>query len=140
MYHINRPRQSFQGASWNIATRTTVSAGGYFPVSDILTFHASGIYQYQSKATETVIGGALSTSLDDLSENPANVYAGLWYRINDAIIPYIGLEFAGLRIGASYDINVSSLKAGSQSRGGMEISLIYINKPPGFRGIPCPKF
>jgi type IX secretion system PorP/SprF family membrane protein len=140
MYHINRPKQSFQGASWNIATRTTVSAGGYFPVSDILTFHASGIYQYQSKATETVIGGALSTSLDDLSENPANVYAGLWYRINDAIIPYIGLEFAGLRIGASYDINVSSLKAGSQSRGGMEISLIYINKPPGFRGIPCPKF
>ena len=140
MYHINRPRQSFQGASWNIATRTTISAGGFFPVSDLLTLHTSGIYQYQSKATETVIGGALSASLDDLSENPANVYAGLWYRINDAIIPYIGLEFAGLRIGASYDINVSSLKAGSQSRGGMEISLIYINKPPGFRGIPCPKF
>ena len=140
MYHINRPKQSFQGANWNIATRTTVSAGGYFPVSDLLTLHTSGIYQYQSKATETVIGGALSASLDDLSENPANVYAGLWYRINDAIIPYIGLEFAGLRIGASYDINVSSLKAGSQSRGGMEISLIYINKPPGFRGIPCPKF
>ena len=140
MYHINRPRQSFQGASWNIATRTTVSAGGFFPVSDLLTLHTSGIYQYQSKATETVVGGALSASLDDLSENPANVYAGLWYRINDAIIPYIGLEFAGLRIGASYDINVSSLKAGSQSRGGMEISLIYINKPPGFRGIPCPKF
>jgi len=140
MYHINRPRQSFQGANWNIATRTTVSAGGYFPVSDLLTLHTSGIYQYQSKATETVIGGALAASLDDLSENPANVYAGLWYRIHDAIIPHIGLDFAGLRIGASYDINGSSLKAGSQSRGGMEVSLIYVNKPTGFRGIPCPKF
>ena len=140
MYHINRPRQSFQRANWNIATRTTVSAGGFFPVSDILILHTSAIYQYQSKATETVVGGALAASLDDLSENPANVYAGLWYRVNDAIIPYIGLEFAGLRIGATYDINVSSLKAGSQSRGGMEVSLIYIKKPPGFRGIPCPKF
>jgi type IX secretion system PorP/SprF family membrane protein len=140
LYHINRPNESFQGANWDIATRTTISAGGYFPVSDILTLHTSGIYQYQAQATETVIGGALATTLDETSENPSNIYGGLWYRINDAIIPYVGLEFAGLRIGATYDINVSSLKAGAQSRGGMEISLIYIKRPPGFKGIPCPKF
>ncbi len=53
MYHINRPRESFKGGNWNIATRTTISAGGYFPVSDILTLHTSGIYQVQNKATET---------------------------------------------------------------------------------------
>ena len=57
------------------------------------------------------------------SDNPSNVYGGLWYRFNDAIIPYVGIEFSGLRIGATYDVNVSSLIAGSQSRGGMEISL-----------------
>ena len=140
MYHINRPKESFKGGNWNVSPRTTFSAGGYFPVSDILTFHTSAIYQNQSGATETVIGGALAASLDDQSENPSNVYAGLWYRFNDAIIPYIGLEFSGLRIGASYDVNVSSLKAGSQSRGGMEISLIYIKKPAGYKGMPCPKF
>ena len=78
--------------------------------------------------------------IDKASQQPSNVYAGLWYRLNDAIIPYVGLEFAGLRIGATYDINVSSLRTGSESRGGMEISLIYIKKPAGFKGIPCPKF
>ncbi len=140
LYHINRPSQSFQGATWNIATRTTVSAGGYFPVSDILTLHTSGIYQYQNKASETVFGGALAAVIDHASQEPSNVYGGLWYRLNDAIIPYVGLEFAGLRIGATYDINVSSLKAGSQSRGGMELSIIYVKKPAGFKGIPCPKF
>ena len=140
LYHINRPNESFQGATWNIATRTTVSAGGYFPVSDILTLHTSGIYQYQNKATETVIGGALGAVIDKASYEPSNVYGGLWYRLNDAIIPYIGLEFAGLRFGATYDINVSSLKAGSQSKGGMELSVIYVKKPAGFKGIPCPKF
>lgn len=140
MYHINRPHQSFLGADWNIAPRTTISAGGYFPVSDILTLHTSGIFQYQAAATETVIGGALAAPIDTKSENPSNVYAGLWYRFKDALIPYIGLEFSGMRIGASYDVNVSSLKAASQSRGGMEISLIYVKKPPGFKGIPCPKF
>ena len=140
MYHINRPKESFKGASWNISPRTTINAGGYFPVSDILTLHASGIYQVQNKATETVIGGALSAPIDPESESPSNVYIGSWYRFSDAIIPYVGLEFGGMRLGASYDINVSSLKAGSQSRGGMEISLIYIKRPAGFKGIPCPKF
>jgi predicted porin len=61
-------------------------------------------------------------------------------RWKDAIIPYIGLEFGGLRIGASYDINTSGLKAGSQSRGGMEMSIIYIKRPAESRGLPCPKF
>jgi type IX secretion system PorP/SprF family membrane protein len=140
MYHINRPRESFKGGSWNVSPRTTLSAGGYFPLSDIITLHTSGIYQVQNKATETVIGGALAATLDAESENPSNVYIGSWYRFKDAIIPYIGLEFAGLRIGATYDINTSSLKSGSQSRGGMEISLIYIKRPAGYKGIPCPKF
>ncbi|HUZ60082.1 MAG TPA: PorP/SprF family type IX secretion system membrane protein [Hanamia sp.] len=140
MYHINRPHQSFLGASWNIAPRTTVSAGGYFPVSDILTLHTSAIFQYQANATETVIGGALAAPIDSKSEDPSNVYAGLWYRLGDALIPYIGLEFSGMRLGFSYDVNVSSLEAASQSRGGMEISLIYVKKPAGFKGIPCPKF
>lgn len=140
MYHINRPKESFKGGVWNVSPRTTISAGGYFPVSDILTLHTSGIYQNQNKSTETVIGGALAAAIDPVSESPSNVYGGLWYRFNDAVIPYLGLEFAGLRIGASYDINVSSLKAGSQSRGGMEISLIYIKRPAGYKGIPCPKF
>ena len=140
MYHINRPRESFQGGNWNIASRTTLSAGGYFPVSDILTLHASGIYQLQNKASETVIGGALAAAIDPESDNPSNVYIGSWIRLNDAIIPYLGLEFSGFRIGATYDVNVSSLKAGSESRGGMEISVIYVKKAAGYKGIPCPKF
>ncbi len=140
MYHINRPKESFKGGNWNISPRTTISAGGYFPVSDILTLHTSGIYQVQNKASETVLGGALAAAVDAEGDNPTNVYGGLWYRFNDAIIPYVGLEFSGLRIGATYDINTSSLKSASQSRGGFEISVIYIKRPAGFKGIPCPKF
>lgn len=140
MYHINRPKESFKGGNWNISPRTTISAGGYFPITDLLTLHTSGIYQVQNKASEINFGGAVSAPIDDRSSSPSNVYLGSWYRVNDAIIPYVGLEFAGLRIGATYDINISSLKSGSQSRGGMELSIIYVKKPAGFKGIPCPKF
>ena len=140
MYHINRPKESFKGGNWNIAARTTVSAGGYFPVSEQLTLHTSGIYQVQNKSSEVTFGGAIAAAIDPQSISPSNFYIGSWFRVNDAIIPYLGLEFAGMRIGASYDVNVSDLKAGSQSRGGMEISLIYIKRPAGYKGIPCPKF
>jgi hypothetical protein len=50
------------------------------------------------------------------------------------------LEFGGFRLGASYDVNISSLKTASQSRGGIEISLIFIKRPVGSKGIPCPSF
>jgi len=124
MYHINRPKESFKGGNWNIATRSTISAGGYFPVSDILTFHTSGMYQLQNKSSETMLGGAIAASMDPESTSPSNLYVGSWYRIGDAVIPYLGLEFGGFRIGATYDINRSDLKAGSQSRGSMEILVI----------------
>ncbi len=141
VYHINRPKESFMGGNWNISPRTTLSAGGYFPVSDILTLHTSGIYQLQAKSSETTLGAALSAPLNNDDVNASNVYAGAWVRLKDALIPYVGLEFSGIRIGASYDINISDLKAASQSRGGMEISLIYIKRPSGTgKGIPCPKF
>ena len=141
MYHINRPKESFKGGNWNVSARTTISAGGYTPISDILTLHASGIYQLQAQASETTVGAAVSASLDQSgATNPGNIYAGAWIRVKDAIIPYLALEFAGMRIGASYDINTSSLKSGSQSRGGVELSLIYIKRKPDSKGVPCPKF
>ena len=81
MYHINRPKESFKGGNWNIATRTTISAGGYFPVSDILTLHTSGIYQVQNKSSETTIGGAIAAAIDQESTDPSNVYIGSWFRV-----------------------------------------------------------
>ena len=62
------------------------------------------------------------------------------YDFGDAIIPYVGLEFSDLRVGVTYDINISDLKTASESRGGIEISLIYIKQPPESKGLPCPKF
>jgi type IX secretion system PorP/SprF family membrane protein len=141
MYHINSPKVTFTSGYWNVSPRTTITAGGYFPVSDILTFHTSGIFQSQARSTETTLGAALSARLNNSNaDDGSNIYFGTWMRISDAIIPYLGLEFKGMRFGASYDVNTSSLKSGTLSRGGMEISLIYIKQAAGSRGIPCPKF
>lgn len=141
IYHINKPSLSFIDKTWNLSSRMTVHGGGSFLVSDNLSVSTSAIFQIQNKATETVLGGALSANVNGDQNNPTSVYVGSWVRLGDAIIPYVGIEINGLRIGASYDINTSSLKAATASRGGSEFSLIYIKKQStAGKGIPCPKF
>jgi type IX secretion system PorP/SprF family membrane protein len=139
-YHINRPKESFNGGFYTLNPRFTVHGGGYFPASESAIIHLSALHSRQAGATNTVIGGALALNANYDEENPTNFYAGSWFRFGDAIIPYVGLEFNDLRIGVTYDVNISSLKSASQSRGGIEVSLIYINRPEGRRNVPCPKF
>jgi type IX secretion system PorP/SprF family membrane protein len=145
-YHINKPRESFDGnIFYTLSPRITVHAGGSFPIGGDNTrnVYISSLYSRQAGASNIVVGGAAGFNLNQDEENPTNFYAGLWTRFNnvsDALIPYVGLEFGSFRLGASYDVNISTLKTASQSRGGIEISLIYIRRPPGSKGIPCPRF
>ncbi len=141
-YHINRPKESFTGGNYILNPRLTVHGGGYVPVGRITTLHTSFIHQRQAGASETVAGAALSFKLNDDEDTETALYTGLWYRVKDAFIPYAGIEFSGLRIGYSYDVNNSSLNTASNSRGGNEISLIYIRKAsdPNRKKLGCPKF
>lgn len=143
MYHINRPKETFKGGDYLLNARTTIQAGGKIPIGGFRNFlHLAANYSMQAKAHNTVIGGTFSYNVNNEEDNPTNVYIGAWYRFKDAAIPYIGLEFNGLHIGASYDANVSSLQPASNTRGGIELSLIYIKKPndPNAKKLNCPKF
>ena len=142
MYHINRPKESFQKGNFLLNVRTTIQAGGKIPVGPYNYLHVAANHSMQAKTNNTMIGGAFALNVNQDQENPTNVYFGSWYRFNDAVIPYIGLEFGEFHIGASYDVNTSSLKPASNVRGGAEISLIYVRKPvdPNARKLNCPKF
>ena len=141
MYHINKPKETFTGASFYLNPRYTVHGGVYLPLNETMTLHTSALYQQQAGASEFVAGGAVGFNLNNDTEyNPTNLFVGSWLRVGDAAIPYVGLEVNNFRVGMSYDVNVSKLKAVSNSRGGLEISLIYIHKKNTSRSIPCPKF
>ncbi len=140
MYHINRPKQTFTGAQYVLNPRTTFHGGGYFPLGTNSTLHVSAMQMFQGGASETILGGAIQLLANPDVEKPASFYFGSWVRLNDAIIPYLGLEFNDMRIGITYDYNSSELKTASQNRGGIEISLIYIRRPTTDRPVNCPKF
>lgn len=142
VYHINKPNQTFNGGNYLLDTRSTIHGGAYIPLGQYRSFHASMMHQSQGAARETIMGGAFSINLNYNNDNPLELYAGAWYRLGDAFLPYLGLEINRFRFGFSYDINTSSLRTASASRGGAELSIIYIN---GFKDrlkkrVNCPKF
>ena len=146
-YHLNHPKVSFLGVDTiNIPTRITFHGGGFFPIAGSpSTIYLSGLFSNQAGAREYVLGGAWAVAATTDETNPVNFYAGVWGRFTnnttDAVIPYVGLDYSDFSLGVSYDVNVSSLQTASQSRGGIEVSLIYIKKKSnGQHGIPCPRF
>lgn len=142
MYHITRPEESFNGGQYVLDPRVTFQAGGRLPLAEYNAVHFSAIHSRQANAVNTVIGGAYMLNVNSDPVVPTNLYLGTWFRLGDAIIPYIGLEWGSFHLGASYDTNLSSLKPGSNMRGGAEFSLIYIKKPsdPYAKMVNCPRF
>ncbi|MDP4148008.1 MAG: PorP/SprF family type IX secretion system membrane protein [Bacteroidota bacterium] len=145
-YHLNHPKESFLGVDTiNVPTRYTFHGGGFFPVTgSSSTLYVSGLFNSQAGAHDFVLGGAWEVSASADETYPVNFYAGLWGRfsnVTDAVIPYVGLDYGDFNLGLTYDVNVSSLQTASQSRGGVEISLIYIKKASnGHHAVPCPHF
>jgi len=142
MYHINRPKESFQGGDYLLPARITIQGGFKIPVASYHSLHFSANHSMQANAKNTVVGAAFGLNVNGDEENPTNLFLGSWYRFNDAVIPYVGLEFNGLHLGYSYDVNTSELKPGSNMKGGNEISLIFIKKPadPLAKRLNCPRF
>jgi type IX secretion system PorP/SprF family membrane protein len=142
MYHINRPKESFQGGNFLLPARVTIQGGFKLPVASYHSIHFSANHSMQANARNTVVGAAFGLNVNGDEASPVNLFLGSWYRFNDAIIPYVGLEFGELHLGYTYDVNTSELKPGSNMRGGNEISLIFIKKPsdPLAKRLNCPKF
>lgn len=142
MYHINRPKETFQEGGFLLNSRVTIQGGAKIPVGTYNSLHVAANHSIQAKARNTMLGGAFCLNVNNDEESPTNFYIGSWYRFQDALIPYVGLEFGEWHFGASYDVNTSALKAASNSRGGVEVSLIYVKKytDPNMKKLNCPKF
>lgn len=123
MFNVLRKKENLLPETFNISPRYTVTIGGQAFVGVAGTLFGSANYQYQSGAQELTIGGAYGLQLGDDLKNVISL--GTWYRLGDALIPYVGYQLDGLQVGFSFDFTTSALKAASQSRNGFELSLVY---------------
>lgn len=151
-YHLTQPVETFlqnNVEDHKIHSRTTAYLGGSFDLNENIVLYASGLYQQQAKASEVMLGAAVGFILnpghDEEFQKNTVFYLGGWYRYGDAVAPYIAIEWSKMKIGLSYDVNVSSFTPATNGNGAYEISVIFngcINKrerAPRYN-FACPKF
>ncbi len=138
-YHFAKPTVGFITPTYFTNSRINIHGGAYFSLSDAASLHTSFQYQKQGETNELLVGGAFSYYLG--TENGLELYAGLWSRVKESMIPYVGLEWKHIRAGFTYDIAAGTTLASSRFYQSSEFSLIYIldNKSKAFK-LRCPKF
>jgi type IX secretion system PorP/SprF family membrane protein len=138
--HILEPVTTNLNSDYYTKRRYTVHGGGYFPVGENTTVHASFQFQQQGDYREIILGGAASYFINGKSTSYYELYLGTWLRYNDAIIPYVGVEYNLLRFGFSYDLNYSSDKTAGTYYRTAEFSIIKVFNSNKENVINCPKF
>ena len=137
VYHLNQPKQTFlQDPQQFIPMRYVANITYQHVLSEGLILNTNGIYQYQGGAEYFSLGGAVGFYLDPDGESILNL--GVWYWSQNAIVPYVGLQYNDMQLGLSYDATISKLSESASRPTTYEISFVLRgkNKPSGV--IPCP--
>ncbi len=141
-YHLARPKVTFMDAvQLYVPLRLTFNGVYEAKLGDMVSLSLLGLYTQQEAASELTAGAIATIGRSYREYDPTPIfYAGLLYRNQDAFIPYVGVEHWDVRLGFSYDYNVSALSAATRGQGGMEISLQYLLRIPPNKKIQylCP--
>jgi len=132
--HINTPSISNYGSIYDkYLRRLSLNAGAKYLINSDLGILPAAVLHVQGPSYLMMIGGSLSYSLVDINES--GFRAGTYLRIANSIdganleglVVSAMFEKRNMQIGASYDFTLSKLRLPSNSLGGFEISLSYIN-------------
>lgn len=123
-YHLAKPRHSFNNDDYiRLSTKILGNLGvqAHFTEQYALTIHVNYIRQGQYK--ELIGGGLFSWRTNPEIYAPFALYAGMFVRYQDALIPTVKMDYRQYSVTLSYDINTSKLRPASNGIGGFEMSL-----------------
>jgi type IX secretion system PorP/SprF family membrane protein len=128
VFHINKPKDpiiSSQSSELNtIPLRYTLHGGLSFNLSERTSIVPHALYMQQGTAKEAMIGAYVQ-----LNVNPETDFMfGGYYRVNDAVAPFVGFDWRNFIIGLSYDANTSKLGAMARNANSFELSLSYVKR------------
>ena len=106
-------------------------------LNDKLVFNTNGIYIIESNLQTYSFGVNFGKILDE-SDSPSILNAGLWYRSNEAVIPYLGIVVNNIQTGFTYDIPIASSSNSLGTLKTFEFSLIFHSPQKNKSPIPCP--
>lgn len=128
VFHINRPKDpiiSTQDTELNtIPIRYTLHGGLSFNFSERTSIVPHALIMQQGTAREAMIGTYIQINV-----NPETDFMfGGYYRVKDAVAPFVGFDWRNFIIGLSYDANTSKLGAMAGNANSFELSLSYIKR------------
>jgi len=144
VFHINRPKQSlFDDNNIRLDRKFVAHASMQQEITSKFQLYPGVLVMQQGKYNEVDIGTLAKFIKVPNEVNYLALSLGIYYRFADAFNLIAGLDYKDISVGVSYDINTSNLVPASHSRGGIELSIIYIlnkNKKTYVKKIPCPIF
>ncbi len=139
--HILRPKDTFYDADNKWGFRPVIHAGAQIKASKHFSIEPAAVFMMQKKAMEALLGALIGYSLSNDAKDKGTFYLGAHGRISDALIFPVGYKIKNVRALFSYDVNMSSLKDASDSKGAFEFSLIYAGgkKANESKMMACPR-
>jgi type IX secretion system PorP/SprF family membrane protein len=145
-YHLTRPENNFfaNNAGLRQDFRWNVHASANWLLTETWSLQAQSNLMLQGNYREIILGGLVGRkNAESANEDVLVFYSGLIYRVGDALIPIVKIDYNDLTFGMSYDMNLSKLQAASNLKGGFEISIIktgFLTDPNrGFSTTVCPR-
>jgi type IX secretion system PorP/SprF family membrane protein len=125
-HHINRPTESFFQTNPQFDNRIPVRYIGFlngsFMMNEQWIVNPNAYVSVQAKSMEIVAGSSANYNLS--GDGEYQLIGGLYYRLNDAFIPLVGLGYKDFTMTFTYDATVSTLRNYNNHRGAFEFSLV----------------
>jgi type IX secretion system PorP/SprF family membrane protein len=148
LFHINTPNISFfqlDGVRENMPRRFSLSESFRYSIDNHISIIQYGSFNVQGPFTQFVFGGQMRYQQNKYSKalrigltTRMSSYSGdyVW----DIISPTMGIELQNIQLLAAFDINISDFREVTNYRGGLELSMIYINSKSKNNRVVCPNF
>lgn len=141
-FHLNKPKDpiiSSQDVALNtIPLRYTIHGGLSFNLTERTRIVPHALYMQQGNAKEQMLGVYAQYNVNEETD----LMIGGYYRVKDAVAPFIGIDWRNFLVGLSYDVNTSKLGAMTKNANSFELSLSYIKRQGTksiFDFIRCPR-
>jgi len=140
--HLNRPKEAFGNDFNQLPIKYNVHFLSRIGLTSDLALEPLFYGSWQGRFQEYTFGSNVEYFQRKNSYTTLfSVGGGLFYRWNDAIVLDVFFNWQNVRLGVSYDLNVSQFVAATHARGGIELTLSYIFKRKTIKRIgkePCP--
>ncbi|MEL6926567.1 MAG: type IX secretion system membrane protein PorP/SprF, partial [Bacteroidota bacterium] len=126
MFHINQPNVSFmEDNSVALNYRISTYAFGEVAVADKLDFLFRATGQFQDTYREVILSAGGRIHINQTKTQELAIGLVLGYRLQDAVIPGIEVDYKSWRVGFTYDVNTSGFMEATDFRGGPEVTVMY---------------